>query len=217
MRRCSRTPASSSPASPRRPIRSPPGRCSRRCRRASPTPTASRRSPRLRAKIPQLREALANRFQIEHHGILVAQLLAHIDTLDAAIKTLDERVEAMLAPHEQVVELLCTIPGVAPRTAQVLIAECGLDMSRFPDARAPGLLGPHLPRPQRVGRAQTLGPYPAGPQVADRGADRGREGRRAHQGHLPRRPPLAAARTPRRAEGHRRHPPRHPRHLLRGC
>ena len=87
---------------------------------------------RLRAKIPQLREALANRFQIEHHGILVAQLLAHIDTLDAAIKTLDERVEAMLAPHEQVVELLCTIPGVALRTAQVLIAECGLDMSRFP-------------------------------------------------------------------------------------
>ena len=77
---------------------------------------------RLRAKIPQLREALANRFQIEHHGILVAQLLAHIDTLDAAIKTLDERVEAMLAPHEQVVELLCTIPGVALRTAQVLIA-----------------------------------------------------------------------------------------------
>jgi transposase len=89
---------------------------------------------RLRAKIPQLREALANRFQIEHHGILVAQLLAHIDTLDAAIKTLDERVEATLAPHEQVVELLCTIPGVALRTAQVLIAECGLDMSRFPTA-----------------------------------------------------------------------------------
>jgi hypothetical protein len=40
---------------------------------------------RLRSKVPQLREALANRFQVDHHGILVAQLLAHIDTLDQAI------------------------------------------------------------------------------------------------------------------------------------
>jgi transposase len=40
----------------------------------------------------------------------------------------------MLAPHSQIVELLCTIPGVALRTAQVLIAECGLDMTRFPSA-----------------------------------------------------------------------------------
>jgi transposase len=87
---------------------------------------------RMRLKIPQLREALANRFDIAHHGIMVAQLLAHIDTLDAAIQTLDERIEAMLAPHQQVVERLCTIPGVKVRAAQVLIAECGLDMSRFP-------------------------------------------------------------------------------------
>ena len=89
---------------------------------------------RMRSKIPQLREALANRFQVDHHGILVAQLLAHIDTLDQAIATLDEKIEAMLAPHAKIVELLCTIPGVALRTAQVLIAECGLDMSRFPTA-----------------------------------------------------------------------------------
>jgi transposase len=89
---------------------------------------------RLRSKIPQLREALANRFEVDHHGILVAQLLAHIDTLDEAIGMVDQKVEAMLAPHKQTVELLCTIPGVALRTAQVLIAECGLDMSRFPTA-----------------------------------------------------------------------------------
>ena len=87
---------------------------------------------RMRSKIPQLREALANRFDVAHHGILVAQLLAHIDTLDAAIATLDERIAMMLAPHQEVVELLCTIPGVAVRSAQVMIAECGLDMTRFP-------------------------------------------------------------------------------------
>jgi transposase len=87
---------------------------------------------RMRLKIPQLREALASRFQLEHHGVMVAQLLAHIDTLDAAIQNLSERVELALAPHARIVELLCTIPGVHTHAAQVLIAECGLDMTRFP-------------------------------------------------------------------------------------
>ena len=101
---------------------------------------------RMRSKIPQLPEALANRFRIEHHGVLVAQLLAHVDTLDGALLSLDEKIEAMLAPHAKIVELLCTIPGVAVRTAQVLIAERGLDMTRFPTRRAPRVLGRHLPR-----------------------------------------------------------------------
>jgi transposase len=86
---------------------------------------------RMRLKIPQLREALASRFQIEHHGVMVAQLLAHIDTLDAAIENLGERIASALAPHQHVVELLRTIPGVHTHAAQVLIAECGLDMTRF--------------------------------------------------------------------------------------
>ena len=101
---------------------------------SDPDQLAELAKARMRSKIPQLREALANRFRIEHHGILVAQLLAHIDTLDQAIALLDEKIDALLAPHQNVVELLCTIPGVAVRTAQVLIAECGLDMSRFPTA-----------------------------------------------------------------------------------
>jgi transposase len=99
---------------------------------SEPEELAELAKARMRSKIPQLREALANRFDVSHHGIMVAQLLAHIDTLEAAVGLLDEKIEAMLAPHAKVVELLCTIPGVAVRTAQVLIAECGLDMSRFP-------------------------------------------------------------------------------------
>jgi transposase len=102
------------------------------CGVTSPDQLAELAKARMRSKIPQLREALASRFDVAHHGILVAQLLAHIDTLDAAIQTLDERIELALAPHAQVVERLCTIPGVARRAAQVLIAECGLDMTRFP-------------------------------------------------------------------------------------
>ena len=87
---------------------------------------------RMRLKIPQLKEALASRFTIEHHGIMVAQLLAHIDTLDSALQNLTERIELVLEPHAQIIELLCTIPGVQAHAAQVLIAECGLDMTLFP-------------------------------------------------------------------------------------
>jgi transposase len=87
---------------------------------------------KMRAKIPELKDALQSRFTIEHHGIMVAQLLAHIDTLDQALQNLTERIEHVLAPHAQIIELLSTIPGVQARAAEVLIAECGLDMSVFP-------------------------------------------------------------------------------------
>jgi transposase len=87
---------------------------------------------RLRAKIPQLREALAHRFQLDHHGVMVAQLLAHIDSLDLAIATLDERIGHQTEPLRELIELVCTIPGVKQRTAEVLLAECGADMSIFP-------------------------------------------------------------------------------------
>src|SRR3954468_18676298 len=90
---------------------------------------------RMRQKIPQLREALASRFQIDHHGVMVAQLLAHIDTLDAAIANLSDRIAAVLEARQDVIELLCTIPGVHVHAAQVLIAECGLDMTRFPTVK----------------------------------------------------------------------------------
>ena len=87
---------------------------------------------KMRAKIPQLREALESRFQVEHHGIMVAQLLAHIDTLDIALQNLSERIEFVLIPHAEIIELLCTVPGVQTHAAQVLIAECGLNMALFP-------------------------------------------------------------------------------------
>ncbi len=89
---------------------------------------------RLRAKIPELREALRNRFRVDHHGILVASLLAHVDALEASLARLDARIEQQTAPLAELIELLCTIPGISTRTAQILIAECGIDMSVFPTA-----------------------------------------------------------------------------------
>jgi transposase len=101
---------------------------------SDPNDLAELAKGRMRSKIPQLREALANRFQVAHHGALVAQLLAHIDVLDDAIVSLDARVIDACTPFADIIELIDTIPGVARRTAEALVAECGLDMTRFPTA-----------------------------------------------------------------------------------
>lgn len=89
---------------------------------------------RLRAKLPQLREALAGHFRTDHHGIMIAAMLAHIDTLEAGIADLDARIGQAMMPFTEILELVVTIPGVNKRTGEVLIAECGVDMSVFPTA-----------------------------------------------------------------------------------
>ena len=88
---------------------------------------------RMRSKIDQLTEALKGRFS-EHHALIIGQMLARIDHADATIDALGERIGQVIAPFDRQVELLCTIPGVARRTAEVILAEIGPDMSRFPDA-----------------------------------------------------------------------------------
>jgi transposase len=66
---------------------------------------------RLRARLPELRKALNARFR-EHHGFLVAQILAHVDYLDEAIAQVDERIAAALEPSEAAMTVLLSIPGV---------------------------------------------------------------------------------------------------------
>ncbi len=88
---------------------------------------------KLRQKLPALREALEGRFDAEH-GIVVSAILAHIDFLDEQIDLLSEAVEEQIRPFAPAVELLCTIPGVQRRTAEVIVAEVGADMSVFPTA-----------------------------------------------------------------------------------
>jgi transposase len=84
-------------------------------------------------KLPALGEALQGRVA-RHHRLLVAELLAHLDYLDAAIQRLSGEVAQMVAPFSPLLALLCTIPGVDRRTAEVILAEIGVDMTRFPTA-----------------------------------------------------------------------------------
>src|SRR5437762_940899 len=89
---------------------------------------------KLRKKIPALKEALVGRFD-RQHALIVSAMLAHLDFLDEQIQLLSDEIEAQLAPFAAAVELLCTIPGVQQRTAEVIVAEIGVDMSRFPTDR----------------------------------------------------------------------------------
>ncbi len=89
---------------------------------------------RLRAKLPALRKALDGRFRT-HHGLLVRQILEHVDHLDRAIATLSEQIDQALVPHRELVAALVTIPGIERRTAEVVLAEIGTDMTRFPTGR----------------------------------------------------------------------------------
>jgi transposase len=89
---------------------------------------------RLRAKIPALEEALEGRFDPQH-ALIVSAILAHLDFLDEQIELLSQAIAEQLVPFAAAVELLCTIPGFGRRTAEVVIAEIGTDMSRFPSAR----------------------------------------------------------------------------------
>jgi transposase len=88
---------------------------------------------RMRAKVPDLRLALEGRFG-EHHHFLLRMHLQHVDHLTAGIQQLDEEVARLMAPFAEPVRRLCTIPGVGRRSAEIILAEIGVDMGRFPTA-----------------------------------------------------------------------------------
>jgi transposase len=86
---------------------------------------------RLRAKLPALEEAFVGHFT-DHHGFLLAKMLTRIDMLGADIAEVEARIEAEIAPFAEAVTRLDAIPGVGPTAAAVIIAEVGVDMTRFP-------------------------------------------------------------------------------------
>jgi transposase len=89
---------------------------------------------RLRTKRDQLSQALDGRVQAQHRFVLT-ELLCQIDSLEDTIARFNEQIEAYRAPFAEAIQLLDTIPGVGQETAEVIVAEMGADMSRFPTAR----------------------------------------------------------------------------------
>mgnify|MGYP001791792597 CR=1 FL=1 len=88
---------------------------------------------RLRSKIPALTEALTGRFT-EHHAFLARVHLDLIDRHTEAIEEITARIEVVIEPFQGFRDLICTIPGISTLTADVVVAETGADMTRFPTA-----------------------------------------------------------------------------------
>ncbi len=88
---------------------------------------------RMRSKIPQLVQALTGSFS-EHHAFLCRLHLERIDQLTEAIAELSTRIEEEIRPFARQLEQLATVPGVGRTVAEVIIAETGADMTRFPTA-----------------------------------------------------------------------------------
>jgi len=88
---------------------------------------------RLRSKIPALTEALTGRFRA-HHAFLARLHLDLIDQHTEAITELTARIEVVIEPFRAFRDLIITIPGISSLVADVIIAETGADMVRFPTA-----------------------------------------------------------------------------------
>jgi transposase len=101
---------------------------------ADPDILAELAKGRLRRKLPALRKALEGRFS-GHHALLASHILGHLDYLDETIEALSGEIGERLRPFEAKVELPETITGVGRRSAEVILAELGPDMSVFPSHR----------------------------------------------------------------------------------
>lgn len=87
----------------------------------------------MRKKISVLQEALTGHFR-DHHGYLLQMMLKRVDALTGQIDALTGRIEEVIAPFAGQVAQLDEIPGIGATGAQELIAEIGVDMTRFPTA-----------------------------------------------------------------------------------
>jgi transposase len=110
-----------------------PGNAGRADRRgARPKALAQLARARLRAKLGALQEAFVRRFS-DHHAFLLQTMLSRIDQASTDIAELDRKIEEAIAPFRAAADRLDEIcGGVGQAAAQVIIAEVGVDMSRFP-------------------------------------------------------------------------------------
>jgi transposase len=85
----------------------------------------------MRGKIAQLEEAFTGHFS-DHHAFLLGKMLARIDAIDADITDLDTKIKELIVPFVSAIEQLDEIARIGPIAAAIIVAEIGVDMSRFP-------------------------------------------------------------------------------------
>jgi transposase len=100
---------------------------------AAPHAIADLAKGRLRSTRELLVKALEGRVK-PHHRVVLTELLRQIDRLDETIACFAARIQKVCGPVDEAVGLLDTIPGVAHHTAEMIVAEIGFEMGRFPSA-----------------------------------------------------------------------------------
>jgi transposase len=88
---------------------------------------------RLAATRVELADALHGRIR-SHHRFLIGQHLKTIEQLEETIAAFDARIEAALEPFRDALDRLKQVPGLSETSAQILLAEIGIDMRQFPTA-----------------------------------------------------------------------------------
>jgi transposase len=167
-----------------------------------PAVLAQMAKSRMRTKIPELEQALSGHFGA-HHAVVCRKVIDHIDHLDGAIADLTSEITRRLVPFDAAVTILCSITGVSQTTAQVMIAEMGIDMSRFP---TPGHLaawaGVAPASYESVGKRRPAGTRKGGTWIR-RALIEAARATCSHEGELLLRPIRADRPTPRSQQGGR--------------
>jgi transposase len=99
-----------------------------------PTTLAELARGKLRAKRDLLAQAVVGRFT-PHHAFLITEHLSHLDYLEEALERVSAEIAQRLQEEQTAIELLDTVPGISQRGAEILLAELGSDLSRFPSAK----------------------------------------------------------------------------------
>ena len=128
----------------------------------------------------------------------------------AAVREVEARLGEALAPFQAAVDRLLTIPAVGCTVARVIVAEIGFDMSRFPTAGAPGLVGRPLSSPTGKCRQAALDADAPRQPVAQNNARPSRVGGGPHAQHVPPRAVSSSQESARTQEGDPRRRRLHP-------
>jgi transposase len=98
---------------------------------ADPQAVAALAKGRLRNKVSELGEALRG-LMGPHQRLLLQSQLRHLDFLAQEIEQLDQEVGQRMGPFEEAIQVADAVPGIGRRAAEEILAETGVDMSRFP-------------------------------------------------------------------------------------
>jgi transposase len=89
---------------------------------------------RLRAKRELLTRAVVGRFTA-HHAFLITEHLSQLDCLEEAMERVSAEIAQRLEAEQDAIDLLDTVPGIGRRAAEIILAEVGADLGRFPSAK----------------------------------------------------------------------------------